>query len=60
MVDDDGGTGSPADALGQGLIGMRERVSVHNGRLFAGPTSNGWRVSAWLPLHGQPGGTARA
>ena len=60
VVDDNGGTGSPSDALGQGLIGMRERVSVHNGRLFAGPTSSGWRVSAWLPLHGQAGETARA
>lgn len=50
VVDDNGGAGRPADAMGQGLIGMRERVSVHDGRLFAGPTSSGWRVSAWLPL----------
>jgi signal transduction histidine kinase len=51
VVDDNGGTGLPATAIGHGLIGMRERVTLHNGRLFAGPTSSGWRVSAWLPLH---------
>ena len=39
----------PAAAFGHGLIGMRERVALHNGRLFAGPTDPGWRVSAWLP-----------
>jgi signal transduction histidine kinase len=60
VVDDNGGAGRPAGAPGQGLIGMRERVSVHNGRLFAGPTSSGWRVSAWLPLQGEAGGRARA
>ena len=59
VVDDDGGTSFPATALGHGLIGMRERVTLHNGRLFAGPTSNGWRVSAWLPLHEQPTRTVR-
>lgn len=59
VVDDNGGGGVAADALGQGLIGMRERVSLHDGRLFAGPTSNGWRVSAWLPLHDQADGTVR-
>jgi signal transduction histidine kinase len=58
VVDDNGGTASPAGDLGQGLIGMRERVSLHNGRLFAGPTSSGWRVSAWLPLRDRSG-TAR-
>lgn len=56
VVDDNGGTGLPTGALGQGLIGMRERVSLHNGRIFAGPTSSGWRVSAWLPLHETRGG----
>jgi signal transduction histidine kinase len=59
VVDDDGGAGVPAGAAGQGLIGMRERVSVHDGRLFAGPTSTGWRVSAWLPLHDHADPTAR-
>jgi signal transduction histidine kinase len=59
VVDDNGGGGQPAGTLGHGLIGMRERVSLHNGRIFAGPTTSGWRVSAWLPLHDQAGRTAR-
>lgn len=59
VVDDNGGTGLPATPLGHGLIGMRERVSLHNGRLFAGPTGSGWRISAWLPLREQPRETAR-
>jgi hypothetical protein len=25
-------------------------VTLHSGRLFAGPTPSGWRISAWLPL----------
>ena len=50
VVDDDGGAAPPGAEFGHGLIGMRERVSVHAGRLFAGPTATGWRVSAWLPL----------
>jgi signal transduction histidine kinase len=53
IVDDNGGTGPAATPIGHGLIGMRERVALHNGRLFAGPTGSGWRVSAWLPLHDQ-------
>ena len=51
VVNDDGGAGLSADGFGHGLIGMRERVGLHNGRLFAGPTGTGWRVSAWLPLN---------
>jgi signal transduction histidine kinase len=50
VVDDNGGSGLAAGAFGHGLIGMRERVGLHNGRIFAGPTGGGWRVSAWLPL----------
>jgi signal transduction histidine kinase len=59
VVDDNGGSGSPATAFGHGLIGMRERVALHNGRLFVGPTERGWRVSAWLPLHQQEHGKDR-
>jgi signal transduction histidine kinase len=55
VVDDNGGSGLPAATFGHGLIGMRERVALHNGRLFAGPTASGWRVSAWLPLHESAG-----
>jgi signal transduction histidine kinase len=50
ILDDDGGAGATTTGLGHGLIGMRERMTLHNGRLFAGPTSCGWRVSAWIPL----------
>lgn len=59
VVDDNGGIGLPAGSIGQGLIGMRERVSLHNGRIFAGATNSGWRVSAWLPLDQQAVRTAR-
>jgi signal transduction histidine kinase len=38
---------------GYGLIGMRERVELLHGRLFAGHgPEGGWRVEAWLPLEG--------
>lgn len=50
VVDDDGGVANPTVTLGFGLIGMRERMALYNGRLFAGPTNAGWRVSAWIPL----------
>ena len=56
VVDDNGGAGLPSVELGQGLIGMRERVTLHHGRVFAGPTATGWRIGAWIPLRDQPGG----
>jgi signal transduction histidine kinase len=35
---------------GQGLAGLKERVSLSGGRLTCGPTpEGGWRVAAWLP-----------
>ncbi|MEV6318555.1 sensor histidine kinase [Streptomyces sp. NPDC051776] len=44
---EDGG----ADGLGQGLIGMRERIGMVGGRLDAGPRpGGGFRISAVLPL----------
>jgi signal transduction histidine kinase len=52
-VTDDGLGGSiPAPAHdGRGLIGMRERVSMVDGELFAGPGDHGgWTVRASLPL----------
>jgi signal transduction histidine kinase len=51
-ITDDGGapTGS---GTGQGLVGMRERVAVHSGRVQAEPTAAGWQVTAWLPVAGQ-------
>ncbi|MEU7751842.1 sensor histidine kinase [Micromonospora sp. NPDC049171] len=50
-VTDDGRTGGRADAVGLGLIGMRERVTAHDGDLEAGPRAGGgWRVRARFPL----------
>jgi signal transduction histidine kinase len=41
------------DGLGQGLIGMRERICMVGGTLAAGPLpGGGFRVSAVLPLRG--------
>jgi len=36
---------------GRGLTGMRERVHLFGGHIAAGPTANGWRIAATLPLH---------
>jgi signal transduction histidine kinase len=52
-VDDGAGRSGrdPGPDSGHGLIGMRERVSVHGGQFSAGPDpTGGWRVSATIPL----------
>ncbi len=50
-VADDGRGGDPTTGNGMGLIGMRERVTVHDGSLEAGPRpGGGFRVRARLPL----------
>jgi signal transduction histidine kinase len=52
LVTDDGtGDEAPRDplAVGHGLVGMRERVSIHGGSIDAGRTSTGWRVHASFP-----------
>ena len=52
VVDDGGGlvpVGAPSQA-GHGLVGMRERISVHGGHFAAGPRPDGgWRVTATVP-----------
>ncbi len=54
VVDDGlGGSGAPAGAGGHGLIGMRERVGLHGGRLIAGPRpEGGFAVRATFPVDG--------
>ncbi|MFD8949723.1 sensor histidine kinase [Streptomyces xanthophaeus] len=52
-IHDDGAGKSrpPASApSGHGLIGMRERVDLLGGRLQAGPTAQGWHLTAELPV----------
>ncbi len=44
-----GGNGSRDPSGGHGLVGMRERVSLLNGQLTAGPFDGGFRVRATLP-----------
>ncbi|SDJ12723.1 Signal transduction histidine kinase [Lentzea albidocapillata subsp. violacea] len=46
----DNGTVRPSHSGGFGLVGMRERVHELGGRFFAGPTGEGWLVTAELPL----------
>lgn len=50
-VSDDGrGAAAPSDGLGQGLAGMRERMTMYGGTVTAGPaTGGGWRVDVDLP-----------
>lgn len=46
---------SPAPPGGHGLLGMRERVTVYDGSLTAGPRpTGGWRVEVRLPLPSEP------
>lgn len=52
QIDDDGrGAAASDDGAGNGLLGMRERISLFSGGLECGPRSGGgWRVKATLPL----------
>ena len=54
MVTDEGPgpqAGGEADTMGHGLMGMRERVAAHAGRLRTGAApGGGFRVHATLPI----------
>lgn len=47
--DQGGGEHAPGPGTGHGLLGIRERVALHGGRVDAGPTGDGYSVRAWLP-----------
>ena len=50
-VSDDGAGDGQGEKGGNGLVGMRERVSVYGGRLDAGPRpEGGFRLHATLPV----------
>ncbi|MGH9165749.1 MAG: sensor histidine kinase [Acidimicrobiales bacterium] len=55
-VVDHGRAGTPPDpnAGHFGLVGMGERARALGGHFEAGPTPNGWRVDAHLPVQGAP------
>jgi signal transduction histidine kinase len=52
VADDGPGGGTPGPAHGFGLLGIRERVALFDGRVTAGPREDGpgWRTAAVLPL----------
>ena len=56
IVDDGvGQSAAPGTYGGHGLVGMRERVALHGGRLTAGPRpGGGYAVQATFPLDGSP------
>jgi len=43
-------SGAGKEGGGHGIVGMRERAAMLGGTLFAGPTSDGFRVTAVLPV----------
>jgi signal transduction histidine kinase len=50
-IRDDGRGASPGDGLGHGLVGVRERVKLYGGEMFAGSSNGaGFVLSARLPI----------
>jgi len=58
VIEDDGRGFDPEStgSDGVGLIGMRERVGLFGGQLETGPTGDGFRVVARLPLRADAAG----
>ncbi|MGW1658843.1 sensor histidine kinase [Streptomyces atratus] len=64
LITDTGTTGAEPEGSGQGITGMRERASLYDGTLEAGPllpkaiatdsAAGGWRVRLRLPLEDTP------
>jgi len=54
------GTDPDPDSGHFGLVGMGERARALGGRLAAGPTDDGWRVEAQLPLVARPAPVVRS
>ncbi len=55
QVTDDGMATPSGEATGHGLTGMRERIEMYGGTMWAGPLpGGGFRVRAWLPCPPPP------
>ncbi|MET7421518.1 histidine kinase [Dactylosporangium sp. NPDC005555] len=54
VSDDGSGPARPAAPAGYGLLGMIERAGLLGGTCSAGPTQDGWTVTAVLPRTGIP------
>ncbi len=58
IADDGRGAAARSDGIGNGLLGMRERIQILEGELVAGPRpGGGFRVRARIPLD-RPGDAA--
>lgn len=51
IVDDGEGSASPV-RFGNGLVGIRERVTLHGGSLVVDPTARRFRIQVVLPTGG--------
>lgn len=52
-IEDDGGGSLPEERIGQGLLGIRDRVAAIGGELSLTTTSRGVRVAVVVPLEGE-------